>query len=294
MGARMSLVWVAISMIACSSSDFSGQSESKTQKKSQNATATSPTTSDPTGGDPTIDGGNPGNSTTGNGSPGGLPANGDPNGATTIGGSTSSSTNNAGTPGGSGDEGGGIGLENGAISVTPIVFKGPENTLMFRGSRGANLKLMTVGIYKNATDQSLLQASKGSFVVSGLRTGAFNDWGLFVRSLSPVVTSDQITTRQVACSSDEIVVGLPDVGVDAQPGQRDENAVKSWNNRYLCAKVLPQYTLSDPVSVPYSHTYNISVDCPDSTVMTGYNCGACGAEPPSPATLSCAKLKAVP
>ena len=182
-------------------------------------------------------------------------------------------------------------VEGGSIVVANVDFLGADKTLMFRGTRGANLRSMTVGIPLNNADTAVLKNSKGLLVASGLRTGAnFNDWGFYAKSVSPLVTTEVFQERPISCEANEIVVGLPDRGVDAVPG--DISVVRGWQNRFVCAKISDKYVLSSRVEIPYTHAYSLSVNCPDESVMIAYNCGSCGV--PTPAKLTCAKVTLAP
>jgi hypothetical protein len=181
-----------------------------------------------------------------------------------------------------------VGVED-VITVKPGSFTGSQQTLMFRGTRGANLKSMVVGAPLNQADVATLSASGGLLVVSGLVTGAtYNEWGLFAKTVSPEVTTKTFTERRSVCLDNEILVGLPDRGSDATNNPAGQAIVASWNNKYICATLQPNYTIISRTDVPYTHNYNMSVNCPDDLVMTGYSCGSCS--PPAVASLKCAKI----
>lgn len=176
---------------------------------------------------------------------------------------------------------------DGGISVGKFPFSGPDQTLMFRGTRGANLKTMVVGIYLNSSDQQKLTQSQGMLVVSGLRTGStINDWGYKVKAMSPAPTSDNITQRMYMCNSNEVLIGQPDARVDVKEGDTDPN----WNNQYLCSALSPGFTISDVKEQQLLHGLNLNVNCQDEYVLIGYNCGSCMPNKSS-ATLKCGKIK---
>lgn len=171
--------------------------------------------------------------------------------------------------------------------ITKVDFSGPSSSIMFRGTRGINLTSMTVGIPLNNNDAVKLQSSKGAYVASGLRTGAFNEWGMYVKSVTPsIVLGTTFTERVATCQSDEVVVGLPDRGVDSTV--TNSSAVEGWKNRLICAKIDPKFAVKEVQSINYIHNYNMSVDCPGDSLFNGYDCGKCGT--PDAAVLKCISI----
>jgi len=172
--------------------------------------------------------------------------------------------------------------------VTTISFSDPSKAIMFRGTRGINLREKSVGILLNQNDEKILEDSGGYFLASGLRTGSnFNDWGFYVKAIRPIATDVGYVERISACHDNEIVVGLPDRGVDAT--LNNQSAVAGWQNRFICASITSKFNVKETVSLNYTHSFDLSVDCPGDSVMSGYDCGTCAV--PSPAVLTCVTLE---
>jgi hypothetical protein len=148
---------------------------------------------------------------------------------------------------------------------------------------------MEVGIPLNPNDESVLKASKGLFVASGLRTGSnFNDWGMFAKSTKATATATtNFIERHSNCEPDEIAIGLPDRGVDATPGNPE--SVPGWRSRLVCAKIASGLKMKQIFTVNYTHGYSMSVDCPGNSLLNGYDCGTCAV--PSPAVLKCIEVE---
>lgn len=202
------------------------------------------------------------------------------------GGADSGGTEGDGIDGGDSGSSDGLYEEEGIVKVP---FADASQAVMFRGTLGINLREATVGKLLNGSDKQILDDSGGHFVATGLRTGAgYNDWGLYVKAATPIAAvKGGYVERAKKCDDGEIVVGLPDRGVDAT--QSNPSATPGWQNRFICAKLTSKYKVKEVTSISYSHSYNLSVDCPGKSLMAGYDCGTCGV--PNPSTLTCVQIE---